>query len=371
MDASEKITAACSFLILDHPFFAAIVLRLALRPGRGCRTGYTDGVEIVYNPDWIDTLTLDETEAFLAHDAMHFALRHHLRRGDRERNLWNLAGDCVINLILKSQKFQLPRDTWIDPACRNKDTEEVYELLKKQRQYRRLEGLSEDLGGCGAVRDHPGPETVRAERNWKLAMARALQTARAAGNVPAGLESVFSELSTGSVNWKEVLSVFLSETLGPDYTWKAPNPRYMAAGVYLPSHLREKGGRIAVFIDTSASVGPGELRLFLEEICGIASAYQVEVTVVYADCEVAGVERFYPGEVPTILRPKGGGGTDYRPAFAWAEREGLDPNCAVYLTDGACDDFPERDPGYPVLWAVTWLGFNFKAPWGEVMRLKW
>jgi len=51
------------------------------------------------------------------------------------------------------------------------------------------------------------------------------------------------------------------------------------------------------------------------------------------------------------LEPKGGGGTDFRPAFEWVAENDFAPACLIHLTDLCCDSFPET-PEYPVLWVT-------------------
>ena len=55
-------------------------------------------------------------------------------------------------------------------------------------------------------------------------------------------------------------------------------------------------------------------------------------------------------DLPIVLCPKGGGGTDFRQVFQWVEQQGISPECLIYLTDLECSRFPE-EPFYPVLWA--------------------
>ena len=48
------------------------------------------------------------------------------------------------------------------------------------------------------------------------------------------------------------------------------------------------------------------------------------------------------------------------------EKEGIEPECVVYLTDGYCDTFPEKEPDFPVLWILT-EDHDFNPPFGEVI----
>ena len=89
--------------------------------------------------------------------------------------------------------------------------------------------------------------------------------------------------------------------------------------------------------------------------------------MVYCDAEIAkqgGVQEYTPGQ-EIDFRPVGRGGTDFRPPFARAEREGWQLAAAIYLTDLE-GPFPEREPAYPVLWVAT---SKAKAPWAR--RMSW
>ena len=78
------------------------------------------------------------------------------------------------------------------------------------------------------------------------------------------------------------------------------------------------------------------------------------------------MESLSPDDLPVTLKPAGGGGTDFRPPFAWVEEQEIRPACLIYLTDLRSRYFP-RPPDYPVLWAAT---TGRTAPFGETLRLR-
>ena len=91
-DVETKLSAARTRLILDRPFLGALVLRLPLvAADRWCATTATDARALYYNPDYIQALTLDETQFVLAHEALHCALSHFARRGHRNKHRWDVA----------------------------------------------------------------------------------------------------------------------------------------------------------------------------------------------------------------------------------------------------------------------------------------
>ena len=116
---------------------------------------------------------------------------------------------------------------------------------------------------------------------------------------------------------------------------------------------------------TSGSIGADELDQFAGEISAIAEDVQPEsIRVVYCDAAVQADQEFEPGEA-VVLSSKGGGGTDFRPVFTWVDEQGLTPACLIYLTDLACESYPEPLP-YPVLWATD---SRRAGPFGETLKI--
>jgi predicted metal-dependent peptidase len=105
---SLRIQKARTSLILDHPFFGSLLFRLKGRECRSVQTMATDGVSLFYNPDFVETLNVATLAGTLAHEVMHPALHHHVRRSGRDPNLWNQACDFAINPLLVDAGLSLP-----------------------------------------------------------------------------------------------------------------------------------------------------------------------------------------------------------------------------------------------------------------------
>jgi predicted metal-dependent peptidase len=105
---SLRIQKARTSLILDHPFFGSLLFRLKGRECRSVQTMATDGVSLFYNPDFVETLNAATLAGTLAHEVMHPALHHHVRRSGRDPKLWNQACDFAINPLLVDAGLSLP-----------------------------------------------------------------------------------------------------------------------------------------------------------------------------------------------------------------------------------------------------------------------
>ena len=101
----QEYTKARSQLILKSPFFGTLALRLKPIPDESVGTAATNGEYIKYNPKWFLKLRDLERVGLIAHEVMHVALMHMLRRNERDAQKWNIAADYVINLALQKSKF--------------------------------------------------------------------------------------------------------------------------------------------------------------------------------------------------------------------------------------------------------------------------
>jgi hypothetical protein len=137
-------------LVLGHPFFGAMALRLALVQDPACADMWTDGVTLGYNPRALEPMTEPEVVTMLAHEILHLACEHHLRRGRRDEELWNRACDLAVNGLLSEAGFALPRGYPFDPAHAGRPAEAIYAALSGQREARSGNG-SADRGEDGAA----------------------------------------------------------------------------------------------------------------------------------------------------------------------------------------------------------------------------
>jgi predicted metal-dependent peptidase len=417
----RKLQRARSHLLLNHPFFGSLCLRLKLSRGP-VPTMATDGRRILYNPVFVDGLTPAELEGTLAHEVMHVALAHHCRRGDRQRRTWNHAADYAINPILLANRFTLPQGVLVDPAFDNLSAEEIYARLINRPSggssqsespsgstsgsgsaagstppsspdtqttgssegpptAKEIDGNNEEdlslpdcSGGFGEVLDatdesgNPASpaEKSRQEHEWAIAADQAMRSAKMCGQEPANLARPLQENREAKRDWRAILREFVAATTPSDYRWSPPNRRYISRGLYLPSVERSGLGRIVVAVDTSGSIGPQELEEFAGEITAIVGEAKPEAThVVYCDAAVQSVQEFSPSD-PIQLEPRGGGGTDFRPVFKWVAENHLDPVCLIYLTDLCCYSYP-NPPEYPVLWVTN---SRRTAPFGETVQIE-
>lgn len=442
--AHRKLVKARASLLLDHPFFGSLSLRLEPKEDSRCSTAWTDGFVLAYNPQYIDVLPEAKLKGMLAHTVMHPACHHHTRRKGRDRRLWNMACDYSINWILLEAGLELPQGYLDDADFRGRTADEIYATLASRankeeegvlarddegndgedkgpedgegaagehdseelggEQSEKDSGSSDDSdddsgdaqegesteaerdesesenfddpGGSGEVRDAPSDQggsaspagKDEADEEWRIALAQAAHQSRDMGELPAGLERLVGRQLSPRLDWRELLSRFIESGARNDYSWTPPNRRYAHLGLIMPSLRNMELPEIVLAVDTSGSITPDELDQFSAEVSAILENHSTTLNLVYCDMQVTGTKRYSRQDLPFVIKPVGGGGTDYRPVFHWVEEQGLQPACMVFLTDLECTRFPELEPEYPVLWARTG-GAGHPPPFGEIMDM--
>jgi len=406
-----KLSAARTRLILDKPFLGALVLRLPLVEGNPdwCKTTATDARAIYFNADYINDLSLTQTQFMLAHNALHCALSHFARRQHRVRHRWDLACDFAINPILVEEGLTPPPDAVILPDYLGMSAEEIYPLIEELEEMETLDqhvfegqdqgdaspagsgqsqreqpadgGGSADRQGDGGGAAQPAQARQQAgapppkpltpdeqstlEVQWQQRLAGAAQQAMQSGRLGGTLARMIDAMLEPRLPWRNLLAHYLSQRARDDYSYMRPSRREGSA--ILPS-LRSHQIELVVALDTSGSVRDQEISEFLAEVSALKGQLRAHLTLLPCDEEIRSseIQRFQPWE--EITPPgqiQGGGGTDFRPVFEWVAQQDLRPDALVYFTD-AEGDFPELPPEFPVIWLVKGRA---KVPWGRRIQL--
>lgn len=132
-DIDHRIVKARAALITAHPFFGALALHLRPVPTTRYPRLATDGRNLFYNVEFLDTITADELKGIIAHEVYHCALKHHTRRKCRDRKEWNEAADLVINPMVLKAGLRLPTWVLLDPQYDGLSAEQVYRLRQQHR----------------------------------------------------------------------------------------------------------------------------------------------------------------------------------------------------------------------------------------------
>jgi predicted metal-dependent peptidase len=250
------------------------------------------------------------------------------------------------------------------------------------------EGDKPQAGGgwCGSCAGRPVPGEPEADDpdgrgegemerlNKEVAEAIKSEAQKGIGKLPGSLRRWADEmLKPAKIPWRKKLANITRRAVAwrpgaVDHRYDAPSRRQAALGygvgkAVLP-RLRSPVPRVAVVVDTSGSMGSKEVEASLNEVDGILKAVGAEVEFCACDAEVHSLQPV--ADIKQALRLlKGGGGTDFRPAFSALEKTKPRPEVVVFATDGY-GPAPRFAPmGMKVIWLL--VGGNQKAPaeWGD------
>lgn len=367
---------ARTLLVLDHPFFASIVLRKPLTwttdiptAAMSCKTG-----NIYINPEWVEQqkLTAKNMIFLLAHECMHYMLLHGARQGSRKAKAWNIAADKVINDTLIDCNVGEFIDGGVTmPGARDMRAEDLYDDTDDDGDGDgEGDGDGGGIGGCGddlLDEQMTEGEQAAAEAQAKVDMTQAKQAAKMQGKLPGALERMVDEIINVPTPWHDILERFMVSFRRDDLSWSRPNRRHIASDIYIPgTSYTPEMGPVVLAIDTSGSIGQAELDHFTGHVNRIIEDCRPEVVhVLYCDTAVAGHDIVTLDDLPYKATMKGGGGTDLREIFSHIDNEGIEPDVLVVLTD-MYTPFPSEAPGYSTVWLST--SSVDTAPFGEVIH---
>ncbi len=128
-NALQLMQKARTELLLSHPFFGSLALKLQFKEDKHCKDLWTDGKTLAYNPLYISVLSSEQVVAVQAHEILHLACGHHLRRKGRDKDMWNKACDLAINGYLEEAGFRLPKTFTVDKKYHDKSVDAIYAEL--------------------------------------------------------------------------------------------------------------------------------------------------------------------------------------------------------------------------------------------------
>lgn len=269
----------------------------------------TDGTRVFIGNKFFETEYLKRKTAVIAHELMHILLQHVERGEGKNRMIWNIATDSVINYRLgKAYGFDIPILVAVDEK---ESAEEVYERLKKENKTCTLsfdidlvdrdEGDKMESEGT-VIQKGTGEFENDDKRAMKI--AEIVSVARQAGSGLGGLIQEIEQLLKPKLNWKSILkTVVLNEIRKNVITTYAKLNRRNGD---LPATKNVNKAKVWVLIDVSGSVWH-EIVEFVSELSGIIKNAS-EVELIYWDDGIQEWQKIKRME-QVNLKVRGGGGT--------------------------------------------------------------
>lgn len=361
MDATLKLTKAKSQLTSKHPYFGMLASRLKHEENSAIDYFASNGKRFIYNPTYIESLSMDELFFILTNCVMHHILAHNQRKLNRKGVLWQLATDYAINNMLAKNKLKIPKGANYNKEYKNMYSEEIYEILKVEfaeqsgtSSYDDAQNLSnfiKEKGGDSSIFKSFEKMDEKEEAEWDYAASLAKEVTLKNSSTPLGLERFAKKIKANDIDWKFELYNAINRHMRNNYAFMPPNKKHIYRGVALPS-LTSDTLSLIVAIDTSGSIREDILGAFIGEFKSIMQNFPaVSIELLIADAKVHSHHTFMGGEEMDFPL-KGGGGTDYRPTFEYIDANIPMSSMLLYFTDGE-GIFPRIPPAYEVIWALS------------------
>lgn len=380
-EVKEKIITARIGLLLKHPWFGNMATRLTVQSADDwCPTAATDGRHLYFNTQFFNSMSLKELEFVIAHEILHCAFEHMMRTEKRDRMLYNIACDYVVNNVLVRDRIgEKPNGIkiFVSSHYAGWSSEEVYDDLYENAEKISIsdvgELLDEHLGwgeGSNESNSTNGRPVLSKEEMDELRneirenMISAAQ-AVGIGNTPLEIRRLINDLTESKMNWREILQQQIQSMVRIDYTFSRPSRRSGNTGAILPGTQRENALSVAIALDMSGSITNSQVRDFLSELQGIMDQYTDYVIDVWCfDTQVYAHETFRTddGEDMTKYQATGGGGTDIGCNWEYMKNNDIMPQKLLVFTDMYSHTF--GDPLYCDTIFINHGRPDFHAPFG-------
>ena len=401
--SNEKIRSYVQRLLLsrmrilcNHGFFGLLLMHMRYAVDEEEKTASTDGERITFGVEFLENLSDDELDFVMMHEIMHVVLQHCYRGLDYDNSLFNIACDIVVNSNLlfenKMRKNSITLEKYGEAMHLTPDgkegyeftAEEVYAMIIASTDKKRIVGNENDgkqdennLAGQWDDHSHWGecenPEIMKDTWNKRVLDAAKAVESNLRGNVPMFAQRLIGKLSAPQTDWRTVLNEFVQEEV-VDYSFFPPDRRFDGGDFFLPD-FNEKDDSvedILFMVDTSGSMTDDMITAAFSEIQGAIDQFNGKLRgwLGFFDAIAVEPKPFSTQEEFSIIRPEGGGGTNFDVVFDYV-RDKMDtpPASIIILTDGYAP-FPYENAanGIPTLWLLN--NDEVTPPWGKIARIK-
>ena len=401
-------------ILCNHGFYGLLLMHMIYSIDEGANTAYTDGERIAFGPDFLENLSDSELDFVMMHEILHVVLQHCFRGKEKDNERYNIAADIVINSNIMLENGGNPSSITLSKygesmhlAPDGKEghlytAEEVYEMLpkrkskskpgsenggaekgraKKEQAERKdgdvIPGIWDDHSKWGRFEEDSVLRDV-----WVKQFAEACEAisvrdnSNSRGTLPMFAKRMLEKLTKPQTDWRSILNDFIQEEVN-DYSFSPPDRRFQESPFFLPD-FNEKGKvdevtDILFMIDTSGSISDKMMTAAYSEVKGAIDQFNGKLCgwLGFFDAAIIKPKPFSSFEEFIVIKPAGGGGTDFQIIFEYVHKymEEKPPASIIILTDGYAP-FPKEELAndIPVLWLIN--NEDVDPPWGKVARIK-
>ncbi|MBP3238882.1 MAG: hypothetical protein J6M24_07405 [Lachnospiraceae bacterium] len=335
------------------PFYGDIMMYIPVFEDHMIKTACTDGSQIKYNPDFFALLSEGERNYVYMHEVLHILFLHWKRWGKRDRYLWNIACDYVVNGTLdnmaesirdKNIVFEKPQGLCcIHGIYDGTSAEEYYEWLLKSKNNAAKPLMIQDISGedfeDGIDDEAKDCEESEKEERVKELIKKAIEASAKTADTESmkGIPGSFFRLvETKRLPWYRLLRDFMTERI-EDASYYTPERKYIHMGLILPGESKsdEELKEVWAFLDTSSSIGDKDMDAFITQLYRIAKEFHCNYNIAFWDTAVREVHRNVQDKEKLLgLRRKFYGGTVIDCVYEYLKTQKIDPEAMIILSDG-------------------------------------
>ena len=407
----QKVDAALYTLQAKFPFWGPCVYwtNATVEEFKRFRAA-TDGRKILFDSKFVEEATQANINGVAVHEMEHILRMHHIRMGERDPEVWNLACDTIINADLEHYFNFYPDEFKIEDyynlECFERDSgrtiddidkyteEELYDILMNKLDqdaqaegYESYEDMKEQIKQSildkikEAVDRIDKPEAAEGgegeisqeQRHIESLINECVEAEKMqAGSVPGHYQDYIDQRKEPKVHWQDKLRQFLTQSFQKEHSWKEFEKRTLYRDLYLPRiNPKESVGALGLALDSSGSMFH-QFQNCIDEIAGLVR--EVNPDVIHSmqfDTNVHHYEKLEAIEEFPIVEGASWGGTAFDPIFEFVEEKEFDNDVTALLifTDGYAT-FSADPPSYPVMAIITEDGTDQYFPdWVDIVRI--
>lgn len=395
-------------ILYNHEFYGLLLMHMIYAVSEEIETACTDGVRITFGIDFLDSLSDSELDFVMMHEILHVVLQHCFRGNVEDPEAYNIAADIVVNsnIMLENgmkassitlSKYGIAMHVAPDGKEGHEYTaEQVYAMLPKNLNKK---GNNKSPGSAvGRAKKEISKEQHQPVRVWDnhsqwgkyeeddtlrdvwvkrfedaAEAIKIRDPSNARGLLPAFAERILKELKKTQTDWRTILNDFIQEEV-VDYSFAPPDRRFDDSPFFLPDFngKEDRVEDILFMIDTSGSMSDDMIAAAYSEVKGAIDQFNGKLKgwLGFFDAAIIKPQPFSDENEFKIIKPAGGGGTDFQIIFEYVFHHMSDklPASIIILSDGDAP-FPQEKlaGGIPVLWLLNNEEVN--PPWGKVARI--
>ena len=410
----KRVLSSRLRILCNQGFYGNLLMHMNFCLSEDIKNIAADSKRIYINPVFLDSISDKELDLVLLHEIMHLSLKHNFRKRDFEdKELFDTVADIVVNSnLLKSFDMKEDSITLNGKVLEHKlpngkegyefSTEELYDVLYVEVSDNKSDGnvVFDDETGTYKIDDtndinnqkngHQNNfddhsmwekeiEFELAEKEWEqynldaCEMMYIRDPSNSRGTIPGYAARAFKELREAKTDWRTLLNNFIQEEVN-DYSFAPPDRRFDDSPFFLPdfNDVDEKVRGVLFMIDTSGSMSDSQITTAYSEVKGAIDQFdgKLQGWLGFFDASIIEPKEFTNEEEFQIIRPYGGGGTDFNIIFSYVKDKMQDKNISsiVILTDGYAP-WPEEEvvSEIPTIWLIN--NEEVTPPWGKVARI--